>query len=52
MLSAIKYGRRNTVNLLLELGAQPEDEFVSAWAEKFLDGTYPLRSSPEPQLGD
>ena len=50
ILNAMIQGRGNMVKLLLELGAKPVNPLKSAWAEKFLNGTYPLSPSPEPLL--
>ena len=52
ILNAMIHGQGNMVKLLLELGAQPVNPLESAWAEKFLDGTYPLSESPQPLLRD
>ena len=50
ILNAMIHGRGNMVKLLLELGAQQVDPLDSAWAKKFLNGTYPLPTSPQPLL--
>lgn len=46
ILNAMIHGQKSMVKVLLELGAQWVDPLKSAWGEKFLDGTYPIRPSP------
>ena len=50
ILDAMINGQGDMVKLLLKLGAQPVDPLKSVWAERFLDGTYPLPPLPEPLL--
>lgn len=52
ILNAMIHGQGDMVKLLLELGAQPVDPMKSAWAQKFLDGTYPKPQPPKPLLRD
>lgn len=52
ILLAMRHGHEKMVELLLKLGARWVDPLKSAWADQFLDGTYPYPPPPKPLLMD
>lgn len=52
ILLAMRHGHEKIVELLLKLGARWVDPLKSAWADQFLDGTYPYPPPPKPLLRD